>query len=123
MGGGFLDHAALSVDGTTLINLEVLAWMGGVVLPVLLAGVFVEVLQRGRLRSNSQAWVAGFVIVSLLVVPQLILYRSYGGFTIDRYALPAGLGVAGGVAAAGAWSRRLGQRSVFVAVTTLGDHG
>jgi hypothetical protein len=118
-GGGFLESAAVSLDPTTLVNLAVLALAGGSVLPFLLAGFFVEVWKRGWWSSNSRTWIAGCAVVSLLILPQLILYRRYGGFTIDRYLLPAGLGVAAGVAAATVWSLRLGQRMTFLAVTSV----
>jgi len=73
----------------------------------------------GQLRPHSRVWLAGFGVVLLVIVPQLILYRRFGGFAIDRYLLPAGLGMAAGVAAATVWSLRRGQRVVVLAVTTV----
>jgi hypothetical protein len=118
-GGGFLSTAALSFDATTLINLAVLGLAGGVVLPFLLVGLVVEARRWGRWRLNYRAWLAGFAVVTLLIVPQLILYRRYGGFTMDRYLLPAGLGMAAGVAAASVWSWRRAQHGIFLTATTV----
>src|SRR5262249_47860221 len=98
-GGSFLTSAGLALDDTTQRNLEILALRGGLVVPLFLVGLLFDVVRWRQLSSHSQAWLAGAMVVCLVVVPQLVLYRRFGGFAIDRYILPAGIGLTAGVAA------------------------
>jgi hypothetical protein len=104
---------------TTSVNLEILTWDGGVVVPLLAVAAVLEAARRRRLTTPLRDWLLGASLVLLLVVPQLAVYRGGFGFIVGRYVLPAGLGMIVGIAAGNAWLKRQKYYAFYAGVSTL----
>jgi hypothetical protein len=118
-GGRILASAGSSSVTTTLANLEILTWLGGVVIPLLVAGAVIEAARQRRLTPPLRYWLLGASLGVLLVVPQLAVYRGESNFGVGRYILPAGLGMVASIAAGNAWLRRQKYVALYVSVATI----
>jgi hypothetical protein len=118
-GGAFVNAAALTLDETTITNLEVLLIAGGIITPILGVGMLFDLVRRREMTTGIRCWLIGAAATGVLILPQLVLYRRFGGFLIGRYILPAGLGMTLAIGAGIAWSLRRHQRPVFLAATAV----
>lgn len=116
-GGNVL--AGEGVERVTPLNLVILAADGGLIIPILVIGLVLVGIRRRRLSSPLVTWCAGALVLSLLVVPQLVLYRGQPGFIVGRYVLPTGIGLAATFVAGATWLRRQRLHIMLLAVEAL----
>ena len=118
-GGRVFAAAGAILNEQTRINLEIITWLGGTVVPLLALGVLIEAIRRRRATPAIKSWCVGAVIFGLLVIPQLMLYQGGAGFAVGRYILPTGIALAAGVAAGLTWLHAQRNRPLFVIITTI----
>jgi hypothetical protein len=109
-GGPILETIGTSSEERMITNVIILAGLGGAVVPLLGLGLFSLLATRRLSLEAIRLWAVGALIVCLLVLPQLVVYRTWGGFTVGRYAVPAAVALAAGIAVGSDWLRRHGAR-------------
>lgn len=112
-GGAYLDTGLATYGRNILVSLVVLAKLGGWLAPVLLAGFALLVVQRRCRTQDVGRWGAATALALLLVLPQVLLYAR-GGVLVERYILPAGLGMAAGLTAILGWFQLHRHRRLFL---------